>query len=100
MVTTRRRRVYTQRHRSGYFGAVRTQTEFCRRAKIQLSMFALWRRTLAGAPASSPTFAKVRLSAPGADCAATLYLPSGAKLELAAGTDAAWLGLVLKSVHS
>jgi hypothetical protein len=49
-----------------------------------------------------PGFAEVRLSGPAATSAVTLHLPSGAKLEVATGSDAMWhgLGLLLKSLHS
>ena len=77
-----------------------TQTAFCRRAKIHLSTFSLWRRRPDAA--TGPTFAEVRLSAPVPGCTVTLHLPSGAKLEVGAGTEATWLGLgvLLKHLQS
>lgn len=77
-----------------------SQSAFCQQAKIQVSTFSHWRRK--STPAMGPAFAEVRLSAPGPGCTATLHLPGGAKLEVAAGTEATWLGLglLLKRLHS
>jgi hypothetical protein len=75
-------------------------TEFCRQARLHLSTFSQWRQR-SGAEAQ-PAFAEVRLSSAGAAGPVTLHLPSGAKLEVPAPTEATWLGLglLLKSVQS
>lgn len=104
MATSRRRRVYTQQQRAEYLAQFErsglTQSAFCRRAKIHLSTFSLWRRT--PDRGTGPAFAEVSLSAPEPGCTATLHLPGGAKLEVAAGTEATWLGLglLLKRLHA
>jgi transposase-like protein len=108
-MTSRVRRSYTDEQRLAFLERFQcsdlSQAEFCRRAKIRHSTFSLWRRS-AGAPRrdrpSMPGFAEVRLRAPAAASPVTLHLPSGAKLEVATGSDAMWhgLGLLLKSLHS
>ena len=108
-MTSRLRRRYTDEQRSACLSRFErsglTQAEFCGRAKIPLSTFSLWRRSSRAVrkPGSvTPAFAEVRLTAPVATSVVTLHLPSGAKLEVATGTDAMWhgLGLLLKSLHS
>jgi len=108
-MTSRARRRYTDEQRSAALARFDrgdlSQAEFCRRARIRVSTFSLWRRS-ADAPRRDrprmPGFAEVRLSGPAAPSAVTLHLPSGAKLEVATGSDAMWhgLGLLLKSLHS
>lgn len=108
-MTSRARRRYTDKQRSAFLTRYQrsdlSQAEFCRRARIRVSTFSLWRRS-ADAPGRDqrrmPGFAEVRLSAPVAASTVMLHLPSGAKLEVAAGSDAMWhgLGLLLKSLHS
>jgi transposase-like protein len=108
-MTSRARRRYTDEQRLGFLARFQrsdlSQAEFCRRARIRVSTFSLWRRSGGAAHRERPRvpgFAEVRLSAPAAASTVTLHLPSGAKLEVAAGSDAMWhgLGLLLKSLHS
>jgi transposase-like protein len=101
------RRRFTEQERSAYLARFErsglSATEFCRRAKIHMSTFSFWRRTSAGRPLAAPTFAEVRLNGTSPMTGAvTLHLPSGARLEVPAGTEAAWrgLGLLLKSLDS
>jgi transposase-like protein len=108
-MTSGARRRYTNEQRSAALARFDrsdlSQAEFCRRARISFSTFSLWRRS-GGAVRQDrprmPEFAEVRLSAPAAASTVTLHLPSGAKLEVATGSDAMWhgLGLLLKSLHS
>jgi transposase-like protein len=108
-MTSRVRRRFTDEQRSAALARFDrsdlSQAEFCRRARISVSTFSLWRRSGGAARQERPRmpgFAEVRLSAPAAASAVTLHLPSGAKLEVATGSDAMWhgLGLLLKSLHS
>lgn len=101
MVKGRRR--FTEQERSKHLARFKrsglSATEFCRRAKIHLSTFSLWRRGSTVRAMESPTFAEVRLNgASPVTGVVTLHLPSGARLEVAGGTEAAWrgLGLLLK----
>lgn len=108
-ITSRARRRYTEEQRLAFLARFQrsdlSQAEFCRRERISVSTFSLWRgaggATRRDRP-SVPGFAEVRLSAPAATSTVTLHLPSGAKLEVATGSDAMWhgLGLLLKSLHS
>jgi len=77
-----------------------SQVEFCRRAKLHVATFSLWRRT--AKPTRAPAFAEVQLGAALSSGTATLHLPSGAKLEVTIGTEAAWrgLGLLLQTLQS
>jgi hypothetical protein len=70
--------------------------EFCRRAKIQLSTFLQWRRTVRRPVVEAKSaFAEVHLFGPKADlgCVFTLRLAKGAMLEVGAGTQTTWRGL-------
>ena len=102
--TTRHRRAYTQQQRSQHLAHFErsglSPAEFCRRAKIHLSTFSLWRHGTKAA--SAPAFAQVRLTGSDPIAGAMLHLPGGAKLEVTVGTDAAWVGLgrLLKSLQS
>ena len=102
--TSRRRRVYTRQQRLEHLERFEhsglSQTHFCRRAKIKVSTFSLWRR--AAKVAASPAFAQVRLSPPIATGDAMLHLPGGVRLEVSVGNDATWvgLGLLLKALQS
>jgi hypothetical protein len=105
MVKERRR--FTEQERSKYVarfeGSGLSATEFCRRAKIHLSTFSLWRRASTVRPMAAPTFAEVRLNGISPMTGAvTLHLPSGARLEVAVGAEDTWrgLGLLLKSLDS
>ena len=98
----RRRRVYNQEQRGDYLAGFErsglSQTEFCHREKLQVSTFSLWRRKSGTAERRVGTgagFAEVRLSTPSLAGPVTLHLPGGARLEVAAATDAVWLGLGL-----
>jgi len=87
-------------------------SDFCRQLGISAATFSLWRRTARGeavAPTrSAPGFAQVRLSAAQPDAPAgkpsvapavvMMHLPGGARLEVPAGTDAAWLAQVVKTL--
>jgi hypothetical protein len=103
----KRRRRFTEEERSKQLARFErsglSARKFCLGAKIHLSTFSRWRRTGAIRPVAAPTFAEVRLNgALPMTGAVTLQLPSGAKLEVAAGTEATWrgLGLLLKSLES
>ena len=108
-MTSRARRRYTDEQRSAALARFDrgdlSQAEFCRRAGIRVSTFSLWRRSGGAARQVRPRmpgFAEVRLSAPAATSAVTLHLPSGARLEVATGSDAMWhgLGLLLRSLYT
>lgn len=107
----RSRRVYTPQEKAEYHALFEqsgmTQVDFCREMGINESTFSLWCRTAREEPSvAAPQFAEVQLSAPttGETTAATVtvQLPSGAKLEVNAATDAVWqgLGLLLKALQS
>ena len=104
MKISRGRRVYTQQQRLDYLARFErsghSQAEFCRRANLSLSTFALWRR--AAAAGAAPTFAEVHLSETHPACAVTLLPPNGVKLEVTAATEAMWqgLGLLLKALQA
>ncbi|HLW79941.1 MAG TPA: transposase [Terriglobia bacterium] len=108
-MTSRARRRYTDEQRAAALARFDrsdlSQAEFCRRAGIRVSTFSLWRRSGGAARQVRPRmpgFAEVRLSAPAATSAVTLHLPSGARLEVATGSDAMWhgLGLLLRSLYT
>lgn len=101
--TLRVRRAFTPLERQQHVDRFRcsglTQAEFCRRAKLHPMTFSLWRRR---ATEALPIFAEVQLAAPTPSLVATLYLPSGAKLDVPVGAESTWygLGLLLKSLQS
>lgn len=102
--TSKVRRVYSRPQRLEYLAQFDrsglSATDFCQQAGIHLSTFSQWRRK--SRPQAEPGFAEVRLSAGSASCPLTLHLPSGAKVEVSAPTEASWrgLGLLLKSLQS
>ena len=49
---------------------------------------------------SETGFAEVRVSEPMPGPTVTIYLPGGAKLEAAVGTDPAWMGQLIKASAS
>jgi transposase-like protein len=106
----RTRRVYSPQEKTDYLALLEqgglTPADFCREMGLNEATFSLWRRTAregTGSEESTPTFAEVQLSPsrPGEAAAVTVLLPSGAKIEVSAATDAVWkgLGLMLKTLH-
>ena len=112
MATSPRKKRCTPQQRQQYVEAYAqsglSQAEFCRRVKLHPVTFSRWwrRRQL-----TAPVFAEVQVSAvapvEGAGrsmfgSAAVLQLVNGARLEMAIGTESAWigLGLMLKALQS
>ena len=101
--TLRVRRAFTPQQRQRYLERFRcsglSQAQFCRGAKLHPVTFSVWRRR---AEESVPVFAEVQLATPMPSSIATLYLPTGAKLEVPVGAESTWrgLGLLLKSLQS
>lgn len=73
---------------------------FSRKMGLPYSSFCLWRRQArAVSSAARAGFAEVRMAIPALPSIATVYLPSGARLEIAVGADPAWLAAVIQAAQ-
>ena len=84
-----------------------SQVQFSRKMGLCASSLSLWWRQAQeaqehealGVP-SGTGFAEVRVSEPMPGPTVMIYLPGGAKLEAAVGTDPAWMGQLIKASAS
>jgi hypothetical protein len=73
---------------------------FSRKMGLPYSSFCLWRRQLPSSPQGPRRgFAEVRVAIPTLPSIATVHLPRGARLEIAVGTDPAWLAAVIQAAQ-
>ncbi|MGB8294362.1 MAG: transposase [Polyangia bacterium] len=104
----RRRRRWTAEKKAEYVALFSesglSQVEFSRKMGLCGSSLSLWCRQAQEAHEhraprvpSGTGFAEVRVSEPMPGPTVTIYLPGGAKLEAAVGTDPAWMGHLIKA---
>lgn len=77
-----------------------TAAEFCRDNDLSPATLSWWLRKPQAAEATEGEFVEVPVPTPRAasNTAVTMHLSSGARLEIATGTDVAWLAQLLRAV--
>jgi transposase-like protein len=72
---------------------------FSRKVGVPLSTLYQWQQHAERwqSEAARPAFAEVRVAGPAPGTTASVYLPCGARLEAAVGTDPEWLAAIIKA---
>lgn len=105
MTTTKRqRRQFTAEDRARWVGLYecsgKSVREFCRDNAVCQSSLSRWLREIrAEEEPREGSFVEVRVAPAPAAAGARVCLPSGVTMEVASGTDAAWLASVLRALQ-